>query len=188
MTQLELIHVMQMLAKKHNKRVFSLGELSVLTGESRAATGMSLLRAEKHGITARARNLWVNMMDPPSLDVVALSVQSPSYVSFESALYRHGIVSQRPQGELLMATTLKPGRIRTKLGDIHYVHLAKKLFFGFDETGVALPEKAFLDMVYLRMRNGTFKQYSDVLYPELLNQKRLRQFLKKYPKFVAKAV
>lgn len=188
MTQLELISIMQMLAKKHNKRVFSLRELSLLAGETCASTGMSLLRGEKHKIVSRVRNLWLNMQDPPSLETVALIMQTPSYISFESALYRHGIVSQSPRGELLVATTLKPCKIRTPLGTIHYMHLAKKLFFGFDENRIALPEKAFLDMIYIRIRHGTFEHYSDVLYPELLNRKRLKLFLKEYPMFVAKAV
>lgn len=188
MTQLELIRIMQMLSKRHNKRVFSLREISLLAGETRAAAGMSLLRAEKHNIVSRVRNLWLNMLDPPPLDTVAFSVQTPSYISFESALYRHGIVSQSPRGELLVATTLKPCSVQTKLGDIHYVHLAKKLFFGFDENRVALPEKAFLDMIYIRIRYGTYKQYSDVLYPELLNKKRLKLFLKAYPLYVHKGI
>lgn len=186
MTQLELITTLQMLAKKYDKRVFLLRELALLAGETCAATGMSLLRAEKHNIVARVHNLWLNLMDPPSLDAVAFEVRSPSYISFESALYRHGILSQAPRGELLVATPLKSARVRTPFGDIRYVHLAKKYCFGFDANRVALPEKAFLDMIYMRMRNGTFKQYSDVLYPDALNKKRLKLFLRPYPGYVAK--
>ena len=77
--------------------------------------------------------------------------------------------------------------MKTPLGVIYYTHLAEKYFFGFDAARMAGPEKAFLDMVYIRMRHGTFEP-SEVFYRELLNEKKLKELAKRFPKYIANAI
>lgn len=173
--------------KNHNKKIFTLRELAILTKESDASVGMALLRAKKSGLVARVKGLWVNMVDKPELEEVALELRSPSYISFESALYRHGILSQSPRGLLSLATTLKPDKITTSLGDLQFTHLSPKLFFGFDSNRLATPEKAFLDLIYIKIRRGTLET-SEVFYLDLLNKRKLLLLAGKFPSYVKKEI
>ena len=187
MNSTELIKHMQSLASRHKKKIFSLRELEILSGDSAASVGMALLRAKKNGLVDRVRNLWINMMDKPALEELSLELVSPSYISFESALYKHGILSQSPRGVLSLATTAKPAKITTPLGDVQFIHLAPKLFFGFDANRLASPEKAFVDLVYIRIRHG-IPELSEVFYLDLLNKKELSSIAAKFPNYVKKAL
>ncbi len=187
MNSTTLLKLIRKLAKDHNKKIFTLRELAILTDENDASTGMALLRAKKSGVVGRIKNLWINMIDKPTLEDVALELKSPSYISFESALYKHGILSQSPRGLLSLATTLKPGKISTPLGDIQYTHLSPKLFFGFDSNRLAISEKAFLDLIYIKIRRGTLET-SEVFYLDLLNKQKLLSLADKFPPYVKKEI
>ena len=182
MTQIELIQLLQKLARDHRKRVFLLREIASLAGVSRPAAGMALLRAEKNRLVSRTRNWWINLLDPPQLLEIAFAVASPSYLSFESALYHHGILSQSPRGALTVATAGRPGRLETPLGTIQLIHLKPSLFFGYDAERIAFPEKAWLDLIYLRGRKGQKPLITEKFYLRRLNQKKLASFEKRFLK------
>ncbi|MBI2982565.1 MAG: hypothetical protein HYY44_09815 [Deltaproteobacteria bacterium] len=183
MTQIGLIRILQRLAK-NRKRVFTLREVATLAGVSRPAAGMTLLRAEKNGLVSRSANEWINLMDPPKLEEVALAVASPSYISFESALYHHGVISQSPRGYLSVAVQGRPRELITPLGKIRLIHLQPSLFFGFDTHRIASPEKAWLDLLYIRGLRGRKKVISEEVYRNRLNRKRLRLLEKEFPIWV----
>lgn len=187
MNSTDLVKLVQNFARRYNKRIFTLREVESLSGDSAASVGMALLRAKKNGLVDRVRNLWINMMDKPNLEEVALELVSPSYISFESALYKHGILSQSPRGVLSLATTAKPAKITTPLGDVQFIHLASKLFFGFDANRLASPEKAFVDLMYIRIRRG-MPELPEVFYLDLLNKKKLGSIAAKFPNYVKKAL
>jgi predicted transcriptional regulator of viral defense system len=181
----DFIKVLNEMATRSAKRMFTLREISILTDETNAASGMMLIRAQKAGLVGRIKGLWINLMSPPSLEEVALSLRSLSYISFESALYKHGIISQSPRGGLTVATLQRPERVSTPLGDITYIHLPKKFFFGFDPSRVAIPEKAYLDLVYIRIRKGT-KIDPEVIYFDELDPKMLKKLTLRFPSYVNK--
>ena len=187
MNLVDFLKLLQGLAKDHAKRVFLLREIAMLSGSSRAATGMTLLRAQKKGLVFRIGNLWVNHLDPPRLIEVALALRSPSYLSFESALYQQGILSQSPRGGLTLATPRRSGIFETPLGRIRFIHLQSSLFFGFDETRTAYPEKAWLDLIYIRGRSGRDGIFTEQFYPKYLNRKRLKLFSARFLDWVEKA-
>ena len=187
MTIFQLIQLLDMLAETHRKRVFRLREIAALGKVTMAAAGMTLHRGQKKGIVHRVGNLWVNAMHPPALEAVALSLASPSYISFESALYQRGILSQSPRGFLTLATTGRPQMYRTPWGNIQYIHLKRDLFFGFDSERVAYPEKAWLDTLYIRWRKGE-GGFRETVYPEHLKRPRLKKYSRRYPKFLTKNV
>lgn len=184
MTSTVFIKLLQIFAKQ-NKRLFTLKEIVAYSGESFASASMSLLRAKKNGFVGCVNNLWFNLLEPPTLEEVALELRSPAYISFESALYKHGVLSQSPRGELVLATTLRPCRIYTPFGNIRYIHLAKDIFRGFDDTRLALPEKAFLDMIYIRAKSGK-KHFPEVFYLENLNKKKMSALAKAFPLWLQK--
>ena len=186
MTVVELIQLINNLDRREQKRLFTLRELSALSGKTRPATGMALQRAARKGIVARVGNLWINLMHPPEIAELARTLVSPSYISFESALYHHGILSQSPRGELTVATIGRPRCVETPLGAIRFIHLKRPLFFGFDADRMALAEKAWLDLIYIRGRRGRDQLLSEEVYLDRLHARRLRDFARRFPPWVSR--
>lgn len=184
MKLIALIELLQRLSRERGMKIYSLRDLSVISGVSKASMGMTLLRAQKQGLVFRSANTWVNRLDPPPLQELALALRSPSYVSLESALYLHGILSQSPRGALTLVTTKRPGEVETPWGLIRYFHLKSILFFGYDENRMAYAEKAWLDLVYLRGRSGRENILTETFYPRDLKLSRLREFSKNFPAWV----
>ena len=92
-------------------------------------------------------------LKPEKLDIekVATQLYYPSYISFESALSKYGVINQGLYG-LTMATTRHSKKMVLAEVDCEYCQLKPDLFFGFDlmnGTYLAHAEKAFLDQVYL---------------------------------------
>lgn len=83
--------------------------------------------------------------------IVANLLYKPSYVSLETALNLHGMLSQFPYEITSITTKRKIEKdINGKL--FTYYHLDKKYFWGYEKNGgalIALPEKALLDQLYL---------------------------------------
>lgn len=145
---------------------------------------MTLLRGQRHGLLWRVKNLWINRRDPPQLEEIALALVSPSYLSFETAMYKQGILSQSPRGALTAATLGRPRVISTPLGQIQFFHLKPDIFFGFNEERIAWPEKAILDLCYIRLRKGLEPLPDLTFYPEELNRRRLRELAERFPSYV----
>jgi len=181
MTLIRLVRLLQDLSRNHKKKVFTLKEIAALGHESPPSAAMTLLRAAEKGLVARVGNLWLNLTDPPDLLEVALSLASPSYLSFESALYRHGLLSQAPRGAFTIATTGRSRLLQTPFGSIQLIHLKSPLFFGFDDRRIAFPEKAWLDLLYIRGRQGRKQLLSEEFYPEGLDKRRLKKMARKFP-------
>lgn len=188
MTTLSLIQMLQTFAHDYNKRVFSLREIATIANISRPAAGMTLIRAAKKGIVFRVGNFWINQMDPPDLNEIALNLTQPCYISFESALYHHHILSQSPRGALTVATQARPSLVETPQGNIRFTHLKPSLFFGYDANRIALPEKAWLDLIYIRGLQGNKGILTETFYMKTLNKKKLRLFQKEFPQWVAKYI
>lgn len=185
MGQIELIKTLETLAQNHKKKVFFVREIASLLSLSRPAAAMLLIRAEKKGIVFRIKNLWVNFLNPPSLLEVAIALYSPSYLSLESALFHHQCLSQSPKGGITLVTSGRPFKIKTPLGNIRYFHMKEKLFFGFNIHRIAYPEKAWLDLVYLRGLKGRSKILSEEIDLDGFNQKRLSRFATCFPSWVS---
>ena len=188
MALIPLIQNLQKMAESHHKKIFSLKEISMLMGASLSASAMSLLRAEKKGLVERVENLWINQMNPPELLEVALAYPRASYLSFESALYQKGIISQLPRGGLTLATSGRPGLVYTHSGMIQFTHLKASLFFGFDEHRIAFPEKAYLDLIYIRGLKGRENIFHEEIDSEGFNKTRLKEFSKFYPSWVKEKI
>jgi predicted transcriptional regulator of viral defense system len=82
---------------------------------------------------------------------IANLLVSPSYVSFESALSFHGILSQFPY-VITSATTAKSRKLAVGNKDFEFTHVSPTMFWGYQLANSALvasPEKAMVDAVYL---------------------------------------
>ena len=82
-----------------------------------------------------------------------LTAPYPSYVSLQSALYHHGLISQIPS--MTYAVSLARTRTyKTPLGTVSLHHVQPSFFFGYTLEGksagkIATPEKALIDFLYL---------------------------------------
>ncbi len=146
---------------------------------ARLATASHLLKL-RHG-------LWAV---PGKLDPLALpshlTAPFPSYVSLQSALYYHGLISQIPN--VIYAVSVGRARVfRTPLGTVSIHHLQPEFFFGFDvmENGgvsMATSEKALLDFLYLKpARSNLFRALPELELPSRFNVKSARQMIQRIP-------
>ncbi len=114
---------------------------------------------------------------------IANFIYSPSDISFETALNYHGILSQFPY-EVLSGTSKKTTKKTINGKSFVYIHLKKDLIWGYEKKDgflIALPEKAFLDQVYLAAK-GLKTLSLDEYDFSLINSKRFNEYLEDYPK------
>jgi predicted transcriptional regulator of viral defense system len=83
-------------------------------------------------------------------------LNKPSYVSLEKALEYYGLIPEAVP-VYTSVTTKRPGRLKTPLGVFDYRHIRSSLFWGYKSlvlnkqmAFIATPEKALLDLFYLR--------------------------------------
>jgi hypothetical protein len=122
---------------------------------STAAASQTLRRLARAGLVVPVRKgLWVldREFDPLLLPEY-LTAPYPSYVSLQTALYHHGMISQIPS--VTYAVTLaRDRRIDTPFGSYSFHHLPPELFGGWAVPPrfglkLATPEKALADFLYL---------------------------------------
>jgi predicted transcriptional regulator of viral defense system len=119
------------------------------------------------------------------LERTANELYYPSYLSFESALSRYGILSQIPY-TLTFATNRRSKRTLLRDREVEYRQLKKEYFFGYKlEKGlyIAEPEKAVLDQLYMISKG---KASSDISEWSLIGLKKVKllQYSKYFPKTV----
>ena len=184
MSQIDLIKELENLSRNFNKKNFSVREIAMLLSISVPAAAMLLIRAEKKDLVFRVKNLWINKLNQPSLQEIAFALYSPSYMSLESALFYHQCLSQSPKGRITLITSGRPQKIWTPVGNIQYFHVIKRLFYGFDAHRMAYPEKAWLDLIYLRGLQGREHIISEDIYVENLKTRKILEFARFFPPWV----
>lgn len=118
-----------------------------------------LTRAQAKGLVERvARGIYINALREarPGIEELACFLRTPSYVSCEWALNRHGVILQSPAVCTVLTLQAAVGRSRNiAVGDVtvEFSRIAPRLFTGYegkDGYNLALPEKALLDTIHLR--------------------------------------
>jgi len=165
-------------ALKSGRAVFSVQQLANLIGKSKAVAKVYLNRMAKAGLARKVLQGKISFSQDDF--AIASQLYEPCYVSFSSALYFHGLLSQVP-AKVECATT-RNGRSYPALG-IYYHRLPPALFFGFESIRkgesyvmVADKEKAVLDMAYLNVLPRP-------LYAEIagkLDKKKLADYAKRF--------
>ncbi|MFW6128677.1 MAG: type IV toxin-antitoxin system AbiEi family antitoxin domain-containing protein [Candidatus Aminicenantaceae bacterium] len=145
-----------------------------------------LERLAQHGHLIRLkRGLWAvpENLEPLSL-AQHLTAPLPSYVSLQSALYYHDMISQIP--EVIYCVSLARTRIyKTPVAAISVHHIPASFFFGYkarDEQHVmmALPEKALLDFLYLSpSRSRLFTALPEIEFPPQFRIKTAHTMIQK---------
>jgi predicted transcriptional regulator of viral defense system len=149
---------------------FETRDISALLEVSPANASVLLSRLSSRGFVHRlSRGKW-SIGDQPDRDLVAEQVSAaPTYVSLQSALYRHGLIEQVP--EVLYAVTLGRARkVRTPLGVVSLHRMPPALFGGYSilkgGAKVATAEKALFDFLYLGpSRSRLFSRLPELTLP-----------------------
>ena len=133
------------------KDVFSLKDLHKLFPEE-TQLNISVKRMLDAGVLTKiTRSIYALNRENVDIEKVATQLYYPSYISFESALAKYGVINQGLYG-LTLATTRHSKKIALAGVDCVYSQLKDAIFFGFDlvnGTYLAQPEKALLDQIYL---------------------------------------
>ena len=169
-----------------NKPYFTVADLEKILEMKRDSLYVTLNRLVKDGVLIRLRRgVYQPEFQSLELERTANELYYPSYLSFESALSRYGILSQIPY-TLTFATNRRSKKILLRDREVEYRQLKKEYFFGYKlENGIyiAEPEKAVLDQLYM-MSKG--KASSDISEWSLVGLKKgkLFQYSKSFPKAV----
>lgn len=120
---------------------------------------------------------------------MANELDKNSYISFEYALYYHNLIDQVPS-VITSASKTRSKKVLMSNWNFEYTHLKDTLFFGYvlkENIYIATPEKAIADLIYLISRGKRMAEL-DTFEIKKINQKKLREILKKFPRYaVAKA-
>jgi predicted transcriptional regulator of viral defense system len=134
---------------------FQTSDAAAYLGIGNAHASKLLARLAASGHLARlGRGRWgfEDRIDPLALPEY-LTSPFPSYVSLQSALYHHGMISQIPS--VIYAISLARARTHpTHLGTVSVHHVDPSFFFGYQPAAkgsgkIATPEKALIDFLYL---------------------------------------
>jgi predicted transcriptional regulator of viral defense system len=149
-----------------------------------ASATLARLAASGQVIRLR-RGVWAfpNRVDSLALPE-HLTSPFPAYVSLQSALYLHGMISQVPA--MTYAVSLaRTRRFTTPLGTVSIHHVQPAFFFGFEEAGrsggrLATPEKALIDFLYLApARSKLFRAFPELEWPRHFSARRARSIVKR---------
>lgn len=164
--------------------VFNLSSLQAIFGTTSRISLSVIIKSlvSQSVLTMITPGLYHLTAKPPDQFTIANFLVEPSYISFESALSYHGILSQFPY-LITSATTLKP-QVKKLHHTYQYYHLQPNLFFGYSHTNnylLANPEKALLDQLYLATKKYRLIDW-DEYDLESINPKILTEYLNQYQK------
>jgi len=183
---IELIKKLQSLDKGY----FTMADMQKITGLSRDSLKVAINRLiDKEVLTRIKRGVYQLGLSPVDVPKVANQLYYPSYLSFESALSRYGILSQIPYTQTF-ATTKRSKKMTLWETEVEFRQLKKELFFGYkmdDEMYVAEPEKALLDQLYMVSRGRGNLNIKELDLKEI-NKKLLEKYARQFPAYIKKLV
>ncbi len=178
--------------KNMNKKIFSFHDIVLLSGENKPSVSVQLSRLVKAAILERpVRGWYVNPFAPPSAEELSMVIRRPSCLSMEYALSRHGILSQNVF-TITLTTTKQPYTYRTRDLNFESHQIKPPLFWGYSEEGavnIAEPEKALLDLIYIRyvrgkdMKRSSLDSMLDDMYLDELDRKKLIHYGERFDRF-----
>lgn len=160
LSDIELLQIL----RGFNKSYFVVADFEKILGSKRAVLYVTLNRLVKSGVLVRLkRGVYQSVFSGSETEKTANELYYPSYLSFESALSRYGILNQIPY--VLTFATTKPSKKQSLAGkEVEYRQLKEELFFGYkliDGIYIAEPEKAVLDQLYLISKGKVASETSE---------------------------
>ncbi|HXY41899.1 MAG TPA: hypothetical protein VEQ10_19645 [Vicinamibacteria bacterium] len=169
--------------RRLGKPVFTTADASLSLGLRRPAATRALSRLARAGLVAALRRgLWSLETDIDPLRLPeALTSPHPSYLSLQTALHLHGMITQVPQ--VIFVASLAPTRtVATRVGVFSIHRLGPSFFGGFETTPdgirLATAEKALLDTLYLApARSRAFAALPEVEIPNGFDRAEARRWI-----------
>lgn len=167
--------------------LFHYADVEKFTGNA----NVFLTRALAKGFVERVtRGVYINRLreGEPSVEEVACFLRTPSYISCEWALNRHGLILQSPVVCTVLTLDTAVGAARNiRFGGItiEFSRIAPRLFNGFETRNgfnMALQEKALLDTIYLRQHIP----FADELDLDNIQKDKLMSLSELFPAIVRK--
>lgn len=118
------------------------------------------------------RGIWIFPdLDPLKLPCL-LTAPFPAYVSLQTALYYHGMISQIPS--TIYAVSIARSRLYvTPIANVSIHHIDPTFFFGYEDIKndellkIATPEKALIDLLYLSStKSRLFHSLPELEFPK----------------------
>lgn len=176
-----------------NNAIFTTKDFALATDVRLDSAARSLKAHVRSGLLTKiTRGVWANVRHQNfSLYglIPYILEKEQGYLSFLSALHRHGVISQIPQ-KIFIATTGHTRRLISPLMEFNFIQMNPKYmcdgiewFSAGTHYGFASVEKALLDCLYISTRRG--RRFSN--FPELdfenINKKKFVALLKRqgYP-------
>jgi len=164
--------------------VFNTADAVALLRINNAHASKILARLADSGhLVHLARGLWAfkERLEPLALPQY-LTNPFPSYVSLQSALYYHGMISQIPATTYAVSIA-RTKKYKTALGTISIHHVHPTFFFGFEAVGksaikIATPEKALIDFFYLSpAKSKIFRSLPELELPRKFSIRTARNII-----------
>jgi predicted transcriptional regulator of viral defense system len=187
MNTLQLVRRLESISKDY----YSLEDLKKITGLGTKPLQIRLNRLVKAQVLVKlTRGTYILPGRTAGAESAANNAVYPSYMSFQYALAKLGIISEVPY--IMEFATVKSTRKR-KVGsaDVVYRKLKKELFFGYaikNGLFVAEPEKAFLDTIYMKVYGKEAGFDPGKVDFKKLDKKKLIKYAGKFPPKVKTAV
>jgi len=150
-----------------------------------AASRMLTRLAEAGHLLKLRRGLWCIAGEVNALQAAhSLVAPFPAYVSLQSALFHHAIISQVP-AVVYVVSPARTRRLVTPLGDYSIHHVQPGFFFGYavledGMTRMASREKALVDFLYLHCaRSALFRSLPEVELPGSFSVNKARGMIKR---------
>lgn len=155
---------------------FETKDVAAVLGVEAGNANKIATRLAKAGFIVRlARGRWALPRKVSKLAVPEhLAAPYPAYISLQSALYQHGLLSQIPSVTYAVSLA-RTRRYDTPLGVFSIHHVTADFFFGFEpdlsgSAKIAVPEKALLDVLYLSpTRTRLFAALPELEIPKSFN-------------------
>ena len=157
---------------RFGKPILRTGDVALRLGVGLPAASRMMGRLALTGLVRQLRRgVWeVGQRVEPLAIPEYLMGASPSYISFQSALFHHGMISQIPQVRYV-ASLARPQVVKTTAGTYSVHQLAPEFFGGYQKgpsgAMIATPEKALVDVLYLSSsRDRKFSRLPELELPE----------------------
>lgn len=171
--------------------VLRIGDLALRYQLSGSAVARALARQKKRGIVEQlTSDTYLNKLAPGVTPRDVLNILVPdSYISLGTALAEWGLSTQSPIS-LTAVTAAKLKKIKSPSVDILYRKIHRDLFWGFQKKKgrygsyqIAEPEKALLDWIYFRLKDGLPVEFDEIQFDKL-SRARLVAYAKRFPNSV----
>jgi len=171
------------------KLYFTLDDVCAIFGVARASARVACSRYVRNGLFIRVKNdfyvLKRNLKNISREDLLRLAnfAQTPSYVSFLTALAYHDITTQMVRGVVDSACVKRSVEYDINGNQFNFYRLKQGLYSGFEKINnifIAMPEKALLDSFYF-ISMGKYSLDMDALDMSKINNRKLKNMLKIFP-------